>query len=66
MKIEELDRREYADIPLYPLGDGKTENLPFSCMRYNDKSALSPLHRHSVIQINYIVYSKRKAYSPHQ
>ena len=58
MKIEELDRSEYSNIPLYPLGDGKTENLPFFCMRYKDKNALSPLHRHSVIQINYISKGK--------
>lgn len=58
MKIEELNRSEYSNIPLYPLGDGKTENLPFFCMRYKDKNALSPLHRHSVIQINYISKGK--------
>lgn len=58
MKIEELDAPEYADIPLYPLGDGEDRQLPFSCRRYDDSSALSPLHRHNVVQINYITRGK--------
>ena len=58
MRMEELDRPEYAEIPIYPLGDGESSPIPFSCLRYNDHCALSPLHRHSVVQINYIARGK--------
>ena len=54
MRIEELDRKEYEDIPLYPLGDGQDNRLPFFAGRYSLSGNLSPLHRHSVIQINYV------------
>ena len=54
MRIEELDQKEYQEIPLYPLGDGQDNRLPFFAGRYDRDGDLSPLHRHSVIQINYI------------
>ena len=58
MRIEELDRKEYEDIPLYPLGDGQDNRLPFFAGRYSLSGNLSPLHRHSVIQINYVSRGK--------
>lgn len=58
MRIEELDRKEYEGIPLYPLGDGLDNRLPFFVGKYSLSGNLSPLHRHSVIQINYVSRGK--------
>ena len=58
MRIEELDRKEYEGIPLYPLGDGLENRLPFFVGKYSLSGNLSPLHRHSVIQINYVSRGK--------
>lgn len=58
MNFEELNDPEYKDIPLYPLGDGKSAGQPFFCCRCSDPKALSPMHRHSIIQINYISSGK--------
>lgn len=56
MKISDLDREEYNDIPVYTIGYGGARcELPvFICKYSNHDSELSPLHRHDVVQVNYI------------
>jgi len=55
MKISDLDREEYAGIPIYSMGYQNDCELPVFICKYSDKDfTLSPLHRHNVIQINYI------------
>ncbi len=55
MEFKELDLPEYKGIPIYPIGDGTPSSSPIVIYKYSSgERALSPLHRHSVIQINYI------------
>ncbi|MEG2596524.1 MAG: AraC family transcriptional regulator [Ruthenibacterium sp.] len=56
MLLCDLDKKEYANIPIYPIGSGEVCSLPISISQYTSKSrTLSPLHRHEVVQINYIL-----------
>lgn len=55
MNLSELDSTDYADIPLYSIGDSTNFSLPISIVRYTNQEYLSPLHRHDVIQINYVM-----------
>lgn len=53
MKISDLDRDEYKDIIVYRMKDNKNDNLPVYIRRVH-QNQLSPLHRHEMIQINYV------------
>ena len=57
--ITGLDRPEYKNIPLFTIGNDEDRKTPIFTYRYNSASdALSPLHRHRVMQINYISRGK--------
>lgn len=55
MKLNDLDRPEYRDIELYTMDmNGVGYSLPVFFRRYSMKAASSPVHRHEMVQINYI------------
>ena len=59
MKIRDLDRPEYAGIPLYTIGPSSHYDSPVFISKCTDQDhLLSPLHRHNVVQINYISYGR--------
>lgn len=60
MKISDLDQEEYTGIPIYTIGDSEHCDSPIFICKYSNKdnNSLSPLHRHNVIQINYISHGK--------
>lgn len=60
MTLDFLDKKEYADIPLYKLLlDGK-ENYPVFICKYSTKRLPLDLHRHEYLQINYIYRGRMK------
>ena len=60
MDYSYLDNEAYRDVPLYKIEDNRN-GLPFFIRKYlNTPEAVSYLHRHEYVQINYI--SKGKAY----
>lgn len=57
MQLPELDREEYKDIPIFAMGyEGQPVNTPICICRYANITSM--LHRHPIIQINYIVHGK--------
>ena len=60
MKISDFDRKEYENIPMYPIGTGNNYEAPIFIYKYSSSkhSTLSPKHRHNVIQINYVYHGK--------
>ena len=59
MNISDLDREEYKEIPIYSIGYGNHCETPICVCKYSNKDYhLSPLHRHNVVQINYISRGK--------
>lgn len=53
MKITDLDREEYKEIVVYTRQGNHNDNLPVYLRRVLP-GQLSPLHRHEMIQINYV------------
>ena len=57
--ITGLDRPEYKNIPLFTIGNDQDRRTPIFTYRYNSATdSLSSLHRHRVMQINYISRGK--------
>ncbi len=56
MKISDLDRAEYKNIVVYTL-EGNHNNLPVFIRKVHPNE-LSPLHRHEMIQMNYVMRGK--------
>ncbi len=56
MKISDLDRDEYKNIVVYTLQDNHN-NLPVFIRKVHPNE-LSPLHRHEMIQMNYVLRGK--------
>ena len=57
MKLTDLDREEYKDIVVYTRKDNRNGNLPVYIRREHPHD-LSPLHRHEMLQINYVSWGK--------
>lgn len=55
MDFKELDLEKYRDIPIYEMGYGGPCGSPIVICKYDCAHGLSPLHRHKIFQINYIV-----------
>ena len=56
LDFKELDLPEYKGIPVYPMGDGTPTDSPIVICKYSSRDReLPPLHRHGVIQINYVL-----------
>ncbi len=53
MKLTDLDREEYKDIRLITMEENANGGLPVY-IRKEHPQELSPLHRHEMIQINYV------------
>lgn len=47
------DREEYKNIRLYTMEDNKSQ-LPVYIRHYSDRDNPTELHRHEMIQINYV------------
>lgn len=59
MKLQDLDRPEYADIPLYTIGSSSHYDSPVFISRCSERdNTLSPFHRHDMVQINYISHGR--------
>ncbi len=56
--FSELDRAEYHGIRLYTRKDNYNGELPVFISRVSSPGRLSPLHRHEMIQINYVYRGK--------
>lgn len=54
MKISDLDREEYKNIVVYTMQGNNNDNLPVYIRKVSNNQ-LSPLHRHEMIQINYVI-----------
>ena len=54
MKITDLDREEYKNIIVYTREGNNNNNLPVYIRKVSNNQ-LSPLHRHEMIQINYVI-----------
>ncbi len=57
MKISDLDKEEYKNIVVYRMKDNQNDNLPVYIRKVH-QNQLSPLHRHEMLQINYVVKGK--------
>ena len=58
MKLDELDKERYKDIPMFRMRDNPNGNLPFFITRYQLDKRNSALHRHEYMQINYVYQGK--------
>lgn len=60
MRISDLDRKEYQDISIYTMKDNPNDGIQVYLRRVSGSSnpPLSPLHRHMMVQINYVTRGK--------
>lgn len=54
MRMDDLDRPEYGGIEIIMMADNDNGGLPVHIRTYDDVGYTSYLHRHEMIQINYI------------
>lgn len=57
MKISDLDRKEYQNISMFTMKDNPNDGMPVYLRKVscNSETPLSPLHRHMMVQINYVI-----------
>ena len=65
MEFTELDRKEYEGILLFTRKDNYNGNLPVFIRKVSTSRISSPLHRHEMIQVNYVYRGRLIHYINH-